>query len=343
MHGGQTHTVHARREVVVSGGSINSPAILEHSGIGSPEVLNKVGVEVKVPLEGVGANLVEHCYTASAYELKEEADIETWDRLRESDFAAHALKQYESQDVDRGIIASAFSGFAYLPLSNYMGKDEVAKLKAGIEKLVADGYYKNDIEREGVQTYLRQIDDDSIPDMELVFAPGYFHGAAPPKPNARYFTILAALQHPFSRGTVHITSNDPLKLPELDPRYFSANADLEVLAKAVKWIDRVVDTPALKNIIKERQEPAPEKTSMPILENWVKDTTSTTYHPVGTCTMGAKEKGGVVDERLRVHGVKGLRVVDASVLPIVPSSHIQAVVYAIAEKAASMMLEDLAA
>ncbi|PWN29781.1 alcohol oxidase [Jaminaea rosea] len=343
VHDGHSYEVKARREVVLSGGSINSPAILEHSGIGSPAVLKKVSVDVKVPLEGVGANLVEHCYTASAYELNEDSGVETWDQLREADFAANALKQYQSQDVDRGIIASAFSGFAYLPLQQYMSKSEVDEVKSGVQKLLASDYYVNEVEKEGTKVYLQQLDDLDVPAMELVFAPGWFHGAAPPKPNSRYFTILAALQHPFSRGTVHITSNDPLAPPELDPRYFSAKADLDVLAKAVKWVDQVVDTPAFKKITKGRQQPAPEKTSDADVENWVKDTTSTTYHPVGTCSMGAKEKGGVVDEKLRVHGVQGLRVVDASVLPIVPSSHIQSVVYGIAEKAASMILEDLAA
>lgn len=342
VHGGKEHVVKAIKEVVLSSGSINSPQLLELSGIGSPDVLKAAGVEAKVLLEGVGKNLQEHIYCTSSYEIKDGS--QTWDQLRNSpDFAAQALRQYQSQDLDRGIIASTFSGFAFLPLSTYMDNAEIDKVKSEVEGLLAkdSDYYANELERETAWESLRQLDDKTIPAMEYIYAPGFFATASPPKEGKNYFSILSALQHPFSRGTCHITSKDPLAKPAFDPRYFSVQADLSVLAKAVKWCDQIVKSPALKDHVVQQQDPLPDKYKTDAdFKEFVKDFTSTEYHSCGTCSMAPLSKGGVVDERLRVHKVKGLRVVDASVIPLVPSSHIVAVVYAIAEKAASMILED---
>lgn len=187
----------------------------------------------------------------------------------------------------------------------------------------------------------------NVPDVSVLLSldsAGFFATASPPKPNQNYFSILSALQRPFSRGTVHITSKDPLQKPAFDPRYFSVKSDLSVLAKAVKYCDKIVESPALKDHVIKRQDPLPEKyQSEADFEEFVKDFTSTEYHSCGTCSMGPLAKGGVVDEKLKVYNVEGLRVVDASVIPLVPSSHIVAVVYAIAEKAASAILQEHAA
>lgn len=112
-------------------------------------------------------------YCTSSYEIKD--DVATWDQLRNSpDFAAQALKQYQSQDVDRGVIASAFSGFAYVPLSTYMNDQEIGAVKSEVESLLAPGsnYYVNDLERESAQVTLKQLEDPSMPYMEWIFAPG---------------------------------------------------------------------------------------------------------------------------------------------------------------------------
>lgn len=290
VHGGQTYQVSARKEVVLSGGSINSPQLLELSGIGSPDVLKAAGVEVKVPLEAVGANLQEHIYCTSSYELKDDQGFETWDKLRNSpDFAAQSMTQYQSQDVDRGIIASAFSGFAYLPLSTYMTKSEIEQVKDEVEGLIKQGhkYYKNDLEIETAQMSLDQIQEAGPPAMEYIFAPGFFATASAPKDGKSYFSILSALQHPFARGTIHITSNDPLAKAAMDPRYFSVKSDLRVLAKAVKWCDEIVKSPSLANAIVQRQDPAPEKYKTEAdYEEFVKDFSVTEYHSCGELVFG---------------------------------------------------------
>ncbi|CAO1613100.1 unnamed protein product [Sympodiomycopsis kandeliae] len=338
---GEKHVVKARKEVILSGGTVNSPALLEHSGIGAPEVLKKAGVPVQVDLPGVGRNLQEHLYTCNTYELN--GEVTTWDNMGKSEFAAAAMESYKGQGEDKGILASAFSGFAFIPISKLLSSDEISSIKTEIKDTIKEGkYYKNDIERLSSEEFLRQLDDDRIPEIEYIFAPGYFGSASGPEPNKNYFSILTALQHPFSRGEIHITDSNPLTPPSIDPNYFSSKADLEVLAKGVEWCERIVSSPALSQYINKRQDPNPEKykTSQDFQE-FVKDTASTEYHHIGTCSMTTKEKGGVVDEKLKVHGVQNLRVIDASIMPLMPSSHIVAVVYAIAEKGAEIILNEL--
>lgn len=341
LHDGKTYTVKARKEVVLSGGTVNSPALLELSGIGSPQVLKAAGVQPQVDLSGVGRNLQEHMYCTASFELKE--GFTTWDSMGKPEFAATAMETYRGQGGDKGILASAFSGFAFLPLQKYLSPDEIKQIKDEAQEKINDKkYYANEAERESAREFLAQLEDQTIPQMEAIFAPGYFATASAPKPGKNYMSILMAIQHPFSRGEIHITSNDALKPPRIDPRYFSVNADLKIMSKAIKWCDEIAASPSLKDLIVRRQDPDPEKyKTEKDFEEFVKDYAVTEYHHLGTCSMMPKEKGGVVDGRLRVHGVKGLRVADASVAPLMPSSHIQAVVYAIAEKGATLILEDL--
>lgn len=340
-HDGKKYAVKARKEVVLSGGTVNSPALLELSGIGSPEVLKAAGVPLQVELPGVGRNLQEHLYCTTSYELKE--GFTTWDSLGKPEFAAQAMESYKSQNVDRGILASAFSGFAFVPLQKYLSADEFKQIKADAKSKVEEkGHYANEAERISAQEFLKQLDDEQIPAIEYILAPGYFATASAPKPGKNYISILTCLQHPFSRGEIHIKSSDPLEAPRIDPRYFSVDADLKVMSKAVKWCDKIAASPSLEDLIVQRQDPDPEKyKTEKDYDEFVKDFSVTEYHHLGTCSMVSKDKGGVVDERLRVHGVKGLRVCDASVAPLMPSSHIVAVVYAIAEKGAELISEDL--
>ncbi|PWN48648.1 alcohol oxidase [Violaceomyces palustris] len=334
---GQSYTVKARKEVILSAGTIKSPQILELSGIGSSDVLSKLGIDVKVESPGVGENLQEHLYCASSFKLK--PGFTTWDKMRQSDFAKAAMEQYHGEGEDRGIIASAFSGFAYVPLSQYMTKEEIQGVKDKVNQVDWSKYSKGI--QETIKLQLDRLEDESCPFMEYIFAPGFFATASPPKDGAEYFSILSALMQPFSRGTIHAQSTNPKDDPLIDPKYFSVDADLDVLAKGVNYCDKIVSSPSLKEIVVERQDPNPEvyKEEKDFRE-YVKDQSVSEYHHLGTCSMMPKDKDGVVNERLKVYGVANLRVADASIIPFQISSHIQAAVYAIGEKAAHMILED---
>jgi hypothetical protein len=168
-----------------------------------------------------------------------------------------------------------------------------------------------------------------------------------------YATLLTMLQYPFSKGSVHIKpavegmKPSLLNPPQIDPKYLEdeGSLDEELLAYGVGFADQISKTSPIAGIIRGRAYPGPSIEVNWIsdeLRNWVTQNTTSDFHPVGTCAMGGKYgiSRGVVDERLRVYGVKGLRVIDASIMPLQISAHLQATVYAIAEKGAAMVLED---
>lgn len=149
--------------------------------------------------------------------------------------------------------------------------------------------------------------------------------------------MLVCLEHPLSRGTVHITSSDPTAHPRIDPGYFRNPADAKILAEGIKWMDKVCLQPVLSKSLGERILPPQDINieSEGARVEYVKNHISTQYHLIGTCTMGE-----VVDEALRVKGVHGLRVIDASVFPGHVSGNIMSTTYAVAEKGADLVKKD---
>jgi choline dehydrogenase-like flavoprotein len=169
------------------------------------------------------------------------------------------------------------------------------------------------------------------------------HLLAPTNPK-NYITIMVANNHPFSRGFCHIRSANPRDKPILDPRYLSHPLDLEILARQTQYIETIVATAPFASLLKPtgRLPEGKEATSLDAAKDIVKERLLSTFHPVGTCAMMPRELGGVVDSRLKVHGARNLRVVDASVFPLETLGNIQATVYAVAEKAADLIKEDWA-
>jgi choline dehydrogenase-like flavoprotein len=160
---------------------------------------------------------------------------------------------------------------------------------------------------------------------------------SPPPKGKNQVSLLVCLEHPLSRGSVHIISSDPLKAPRIDPGYFRNNADAKILAAGIRWMDKVANHPLLKKSLGERVQPEEGK-SIETEEERVEFVTnhiSTQYHLIGTAAMGE-----VVDDRLNVKGVGCLRVVDASVFPGHVSGNIMSTTYAVAEKGADLIKED---
>lgn len=136
---------------------------------------------------------------------------------------------------------------------------------------------------------------------------------------SNYFSLLTVLEHPLSRGSVHITSSNPTVYPAIDPNYLSHPLDLYVIKQATLHLQQVARTGPLSTHLKDNGEvfqPGYYELNEGNVESFVKNSFSSEYHPIGTCAMGPQEKGGVVDEKLKVHGTKNLRVVDASVFPL---------------------------
>jgi len=171
----------------------------------------------------------------------------------------------------------------------------------------------------------------------------------------KYATCLTMLQYPFSKGSTHIKPSDlagrratASDAPLIDPKYLQDDGglDAELLAYGVSFADRIAATQPLAGVVRGRVYPETDvdmTDTEGLARSWVVQNVTSDFHPVGTCAMGGRSgiERGVVDERLKVYGVKGVRVVDASIMPLQISAHLQATVYAIAEKGAAMIQEDM--
>ena len=291
---GQPQVVTARREIVLAGGAINSPQLLQLSGIGPGAVLQAAGVPVRVDAPGVGANLQDHLGVYLTYACKDPVTLYS---LFRPDRAALAML--------RAVL------FGTGPMA-------AVPLEAG--------------------GFLRTRADLSIPDIHITFVPGLSLEATQKGQGQHGYLINFYQLRPESRGEIRITGPDPRDAPLIDPRYLSAEADRLCLRDGVRLARRIGENPALARHKKRDLSPGPEDlASDAAIDAWVRAGANTIFHPVGTCRMGA-DAGSVVDPDLRVRGVAGLRVADASVMPTVVGGNTSAPTMMIAEKAADLIL-----
>jgi choline dehydrogenase-like flavoprotein len=283
--------------------------------------------------------------TVSVYEMDSSvasrADLMAYPALGE----AADLEYAKSQSGPRTVIANTF---AYLPLSTFLPASHIQTLASSALPQTGTPSPREEI-------LSRQfLPHSNLGQVEFILEPANYSAAFKPVVGKKYATMFMIHQYPFATGSIHIppasapdkptTSDDK---PIIDPKYYEGekgNIDFEVMVSAQNFADKICRTASLSNIIKSRAFP-PETSETGENEDftsYVRNESTPDWHPVGTCGMGghAGIKNGVVDARLRVYGVKGLRVVDASIMPLQISAHLQATVYAIAEKAASMILED---
>jgi choline dehydrogenase len=185
--------------------------------------------------------------------------------------------------------------------------------------------------------FIHTDDDEPAPDVQFHFAPGYFfnHGLDEPEVD-NGFSIGVTQLRPESRGEVRLASADPFADPEIDPNYFDAERDIEVHVEGVRAAREIAATGPLADLATREVRPGPDAESDEDLKRAIREGAETVYHPVGTCKMG-EDDAAVVDDRLRVRGVEGLRVVDASVMPTLVGGNTNAPTYMIAERAAAML------
>ncbi|KAF4987984.1 hypothetical protein FGRMN_10032 [Fusarium graminum] len=339
---GLEYNVTASREIILSAGSVKSPQILELSGIGNPEILERAGVPIKVDSPHVGENLQEHIMLATIFEV--DPSLANRDDLLKDDTLAAAAQEQYTQTADGPLTVLPVS-LCYVPLAQFVPSNTLASLHAEADHLSIFDADKQDILRH-------RLDGNSkLGQIEYIFDLGVWNPYFKGEQGKRYGTMLQILQYPFSAGSIHIRpSSDGVatadQSPDIDPQYYEGahgKLDMEVMKQCLQFANTIAHTEPLANIIRAPASPSPaDFKDDQLLENWVVQNTITDWHPVGTCAMGgiAGIEGGVVDERLRVYGVQGLRVADASIMPLQISAHIQATVYAIAEKAAHMIIED---
>ena len=293
--GGKQIEVRANREVILCGGTVNSPQLLQVSGIGPAPLLQSLGIAIKHALPGVGENLRDHYAPRFVARVKGAMSIN--ERSHGLRLVGEVLKYAVSR---KGILALN-------PTLIYV-------------------FWKSD---EHVDNY----------DLQLTFTPAsYKEGVQSTLDDFPGMTIASWQQRPDSTGYVRARSADPFEAPVIQPNYLAAESDRRVLLAGMKLARRLLGSQALSRYYDREEFPGAEKQSDNDLLTAAKQRGTTTFHLMGSCRMAPdSDPTAVVDDQLRVRGLEGLRVVDASIMPTMPSATLNASVLMIAEKAADMI------
>ncbi len=321
---GKSYTVEAKKEVIISTGTFESPKILELSGIGSSKILNKYDIDVLYENDNVGENLQDHALVPLSFEVED--GVFTYDAFKNKTLFNDALAEYIANHT--GLLSDGICSSALLSYAQMLPADEKTKVPKGIDTILtpAQAAANPGLAHQYQLTRSKVLNAHESSAQQVLVANGLTPAASayPAKYLTNtlpglYFTIAAVLEHPFSRGSVHIKSSDPAKYPVVDPNYLGVEVDLEIFADTVLHMQTVARTEPIASLLKGQgtvYQPGFHELNEENVRAHVKNTMSTEYHPCGTCSMNPRHKGGVVDERLKVYGTSNLRVVDASVFPL---------------------------
>jgi len=291
--GTREHTVRAAREVILCAGAVNSPALLQLSGIGASGLLGPSGVQPRHELPAVGGYLNDH------------PDVVVQHRC---------LQPISLYGANRGL------GKLKTGLRWFLGLDS----HAGSNHFEAGGFLRS---RAGIEQ----------PDIQLTFMPLAIKPGTVSDVGTHSFQVHIDLMRPRSLGRVSIRSADPAEPPAILFNYLEHPQDRADLRQAVRLTREILAQPALAPYRGEELNPGPTIQSDVQLDAWLRQGVETCYHPVGTCRMGTGAADSVVDGECRVHGLEGLRVVDASVMPAIVSGNTNAPTIMIAEKISDLL------
>jgi choline dehydrogenase len=321
-------TVFARREIIIAAGALHTPQLLELSGIGDRSLLALNSIPTRIDLPGVGNNLQDHALIHLNYEYQA-PDIVSPTTLASN----HTYwEECEAQYIDsktgpftaKPITTVGFPSLMQITNGSYTSDaialasldDASSYLPTGLPSSIRAGYSAQ------LRLLLQSLGLPWVPGHEIL--------------NDNSGNLDLALMRPLSRGTVHAASSDPFTQPSIDPNWLAHPLDFVIMLRALEFNQRLLLTPQLAAL-------QPSFTHVPVnappsqLESILRAGIGTEYHYSGTAAMMPRALGGVVDANLTVYGTANLRVVDSSVFPIIPGAHLQAVVYAVAEKAADVI------
>ncbi|ROZ76687.1 GMC family oxidoreductase [Ramlibacter sp. WS9] len=294
--GGRDVMVRANVEVILAAGAIQSPQLLELSGIGQPELLQSVGIPVRHALKGVGENYIDHFATRMNWRVKNTVTLNEmsrgWRLVREV-------------------------------MNYYTRRKGILTLGTGL-----------------VHGFVKSQPDTATPDAQYFFVHASYANAAERildrKPG---MTIGVTQLRPESLGSIHVRSRDQLMGPAIRPNFLDSPVDQLCMIRSMQLARRIVNQPAMRPYIDFEMNPGEGVSSDEDWLSFARQNGQSIYHPIGTCRMG-EDDSAVVDLRLKLRGLAGLRVVDASVMPKMVSGNIQAAVMMTAERGADLILED---
>ena len=299
---GHLMTARAGCEVILAGGSVNSPQLLQLSGIGPGALLQSLGISLALDNANVGAHLQDHLGINYTYRSR----VPTLN------------------GVLRPWWGKLWAGLQYVlarrgPLSLSLNQ--------------AGGFFRTspDLPRPNMQLYLQVL--------STITAQKGSRPLLTPDPFEAFSLGLSSCR-PASRGTIMLRSPDPAEAPKIVPNAYGTDSDMQDMLAAVKFLRQLAATPSFSTVILEELLPGPACQSDDDLIADIRQRSGTVYHPAGTCRMGPDAAGAVVDARLRVYGVNGLRVADCSIMPNIIAGNTNAAALMIGAKAAAMLLED---
>ncbi|TGO84683.1 hypothetical protein BPOR_0477g00050 [Botrytis porri] len=239
------------------------------------------------------------------------------------------LKQFGVETVAKTGPYSTEGGGAYAFIGTPSFTNTTSQIISSASSITPASYLPSDIDSTILAGYeaqyrilTRDLASNKMPIMEFIFGGG---------------PVSTGLQHPFSRGSVAITSADPFTSPSANPGFLTHQTDLLLLIAAAKYARKIINTPIFAPLSPVETVPGPSVQTDADFEAWVRSTIATTFHPSGTTSMMKRQYGGVVDSNYKVYGVNNLRAVDAGTFPMIQSAHLQVTVYAMAERASDVI------
>ena len=301
IENGERKVLAANREVIISAGAIDSPKILQLSGVAEKALLHKHNIPVVHESPAVGKNLQDHMCVSYIFK---------------------ANRKTLNDDLG-SLVGQVKAGLQYV-----FGRK--GPLAMSVNQ--AGGFFKGSEEEQSpnIQLYFNPVSYEIPKDSKAKLVPDPFSG----------FLVAFNPCRPTSKGEIEIASNSSADAPLIRPNYLSTQKDIDEVIQGNKLIRKLMQAPALKSITVEEVTPAGEVIDEASMVEYFREKAGSIYHLCGSCVMGPDPGAAVVDERLRVHGVKNLRVVDASIFPGITSGNINAPVMMVAEKASTMIIED---
>jgi choline dehydrogenase len=287
--------IYAEKEIILSGGSINSPQLLMLSGVGESDHLKQKGINVIHDLKGVGKNLQDHLETYIQQECK----------------TTDTLYKYTK------LVPKVLAGIQWFLSKS--GPCSQSFLEAG-------GFAKSSPERD-------------IANVQFHFFPSFVINHGLVNPSSHGYQLHASPNHPKSRGLITLNSSDPYEYPKILFNYLEHEDDLKQTRESISVARKILAQNSLAKYAGKEIGPGPDVQSKDALDEYIKSNAETAYHPCGTLKMG-KDKMAVVDENLKIYGLQNIRVVDASVMPEIPSGNLNAPTLMIAEKASDLILSN---